>query len=85
MTFQAESLQRGVEGEGNTAAILKEVEEVEKKMKELEQEREEKCKRIMDRRVQQVNTLQELGWCISSLRFCFQAKNLAILQAFLGL
>ena len=43
------------------ASVRRELEEVEQKMEQLERDREEKCKRIMDRRVQQVNTLQELG------------------------
>ena len=41
--------------------VQKELAEVERAMWELERDREEKCKRIMDRRVHQVNTLQELG------------------------
>ena len=39
----------------------RELEEVERKMSDLERDREERCRRIMDRRVQQVTTLQELG------------------------
>jgi hypothetical protein len=45
-----------VEGE-----VEKELEEVERRMVELVKDREERCRRIMDRRVQQVHTLQELG------------------------
>ena len=57
-------MQRGLGREENKTgveSIVKELEDVEKKMVELEKGREDKCKRIMDRRVQQVNTLQELG------------------------
>ena len=39
----------------------RELEEVERRMVELLKDREERCRRIMDRRVQQVHTLQELG------------------------
>ena len=75
--FQAESLQRGLKPEpgagsqqnqpghqgiqGQQETLTKELQELERKMKELEFEREERCRKIMHRRVQQVNTLQELG------------------------
>ena len=39
----------------------KELEEIERKMTDLEKDREDRSKRIMDRRVLQVTTLQELG------------------------
>ncbi len=39
----------------------RELEEVERRMMELVRDREDRCRRIMDRRVQQVHTLQELG------------------------
>ena len=62
--FQVESMQRGLgreESKDGVENIVKELEDVEKKMLQLEKDREDKCKKIMDRRVQQVNTLQELG------------------------
>jgi hypothetical protein len=46
-----------------------EVQELERKMRELEFEREERCRRIMHRRVQQVNTLQELGRCLYNILY----------------
>lgn len=59
MLLQAESLQRGLGGvEGE---VERELEEVERRMMELVRDREDRCRRIMDRRVQQVHTLQELG------------------------
>ena len=57
-------MQRGLgreESKDGVESIVKELEDVEKKMLQLEKDREDKCKKIMDRRVQQVNTLQELG------------------------
>lgn len=57
-------MQRGLgreESKDGVENIVKELEDVEKKMLQLEKDREDKCKKIMDRRVQQVNTLQELG------------------------
>ena len=41
--------------------VEEELREVEMRISELEREREARARRIMDRRVQQVNTLQELG------------------------
>ena len=41
--------------------VEKELEEIERKMTDLEKDREDRSKRIMDRRVLQVTTLQELG------------------------
>ena len=41
--------------------LEKELEEIERKMTDLEKDREDRSKRIMDRRVLQVTTLQELG------------------------
>ena len=41
--------------------VEEELREVERRISELEREREARARRIMDRRVQQVNTLQELG------------------------
>ena len=68
--IQAESLQRGLYrvDAGNLLSlqqVQQELNEVENKMWQLEKEREEKCKRMMDRRVHQVNTLQELGESLS--------------------
>ncbi len=51
--------QAGILGQQET--LTKELQELERKMKELEFDREERCRKIMHRRVQQVNTLQELG------------------------
>jgi len=45
----------------NVDEVEKELEEVERRMVELEKEREDRFRKIMDRRVQQVTTLQELG------------------------
>merc|ERR1719422_358464 len=66
--LKVESLQRGIgkdqevtEGMTDMADVEKELEEVERKMSELEKEREDRSKRIMDKRVMQVTTLQELG------------------------
>jgi len=60
--LKVESLQRGIgrDAEG-VPEVERELEEVERKMSDLERDREERCRRIMDRRVQQVTTLQELG------------------------
>ena len=60
--MQVESLQRGIgrDAEG-VPEVERELEEVERKMSDLERDREERCRKIMDRRVQQVTTLQELG------------------------
>merc|ERR1719422_2896031 len=60
--LRVESLQRGIskEGEG-TSDVEKELEEIERQMAELEKDREDRSRRIMDRRVLQVTTLQELG------------------------
>ena len=60
--LQVESLQRGIgrDAEG-VPEVERELEEVERKMSDLERDREERCRKIMDRRVQQVTTLQELG------------------------
>ena len=96
--FQAESLQRGLKPEpgagsqqnqpghqgiqGQQETLTKELQELERKMKELEFEREERCRKIMHRRVQQVNTLQELG----ELQFITVSCRLQIrLILFLGL
>ena len=52
------------EGEAETvrmAEVETELEEIERKMTDLEKDREDRSKRIMDRRVLQVTTLQELG------------------------
>ena len=43
------------------AEVETELEEIERKMTDLEKDREDRSKRIMDRRVLQVTTLQELG------------------------
>ena len=48
-------------GVGAGGEVERELEEVERRMVDLVKEREERCRRIMDRRVQQVHTLQELG------------------------
>ena len=62
-------MQRGLEGvEGEVEA---ELEEVERRMVELVREREERCRRIMDKRVQQVHTLQELGTYLTISLFYF--------------
>ena len=61
MLLQAESLQRGLVGVGEGGEVERELEEVERRMVDLVKEREERCRRILDRRVQQVHTLQELG------------------------
>ena len=55
-------MQRGIgrDAEG-VPEVERELEEVERKMSDLERDREERCRKIMDRRVQQVTTLQELG------------------------
>jgi len=60
--LKVESLQRGIgrDSEG-VPEVERELEEVERKMSDLERDREERCRKIMDRRVQQVTTLQELG------------------------
>eukprot|EP00090_Calanus_glacialis_P016208 TRINITY_DN25432_c0_g1_i1.p1 TRINITY_DN25432_c0_g1~~TRINITY_DN25432_c0_g1_i1.p1 ORF type:complete len:498 (-),score=89.41 TRINITY_DN25432_c0_g1_i1:25-1518(-) len=60
--LKVESLQRGIgrDAEG-VPEVERELEEVERKMSDLERDREERCRKIMDRRVQQVTTLQELG------------------------
>jgi len=60
--LKVESLQRGIgrDAEG-VPEVERELEEVERKMSDLEKDREERCRKIMDRRVQQVTTLQELG------------------------
>ena len=62
LLLQVESLQRGIgrDAEG-VPEVERELEEVERKMSDLERDREERCRKIMDRRVQQVTTLQELG------------------------
>ena len=71
--FQAESLHRGLIPEsaggqqgqqgnqGQQDNLRQELEDLDRKMAELELSREERCRKIMHRRVQQVNTLQELG------------------------
>ena len=60
--LQVDSLQRGISKEGEGVSdVEKELEEIEKKMSDLERDREDRTKRIMDRRVLQVTTLQELG------------------------
>ena len=60
-----ESIQRGVGGDTaaapDTAAVERELGEIERQMAELEKDREDRSRRIMDRRVLQVTTLQELG------------------------
>ena len=43
------------------AEVEKELDEIERRMSDLEKDREDRSKRIMDRRVLQVTTLQELG------------------------
>ena len=64
--IQVESLHRGIVKEGEAEAVRMaeveaELEEIERKMTDLEKDREDRSKRIMDRRVLQVTTLQELG------------------------
>lgn len=64
--LKVESLHRGIvkEGEAETVRMTEveaELEEIERKMTDLEKDREDRSKRIMDRRVLQVTTLQELG------------------------
>lgn len=60
--LKVESLQRGLGRDSEGVEVVeKELEDVEQKMIELEREREARCRKIMDRRVQQVTTLQELG------------------------
>lgn len=49
------------------AEVETELEEIERKMTDLEKDREDRSKRIMDRRVLQVTTLQELGKIITLL------------------
>ena len=66
MFIQVESLHRGIVKEGEAEAVRMteveaELEEIERKMTDLEKDREDRSKRIMDRRVLQVTTLQELG------------------------
>ena len=46
-------------GSGRQVELERELEQIQREMTELEREREERCRRIMDRRVQQVTTLQE--------------------------
>ena len=43
------------------AEVEKELDEIERRMSDLDKDREDRSKRIMDRRVLQVTTLQELG------------------------
>ena len=60
MCLKKESQTRTGFGRGG-GEVERELEEVERRMVDLVKEREERCRRIMDRRVQQVHTLQELG------------------------
>ena len=75
-----ESIQRGVGGDTaaaapDTAAVERELGEIERQMAELEKDREDRSRRIMDRRVLQVTTLQELGEN-NSLKIKFEASNI---------
>ena len=80
---QVESIQRGVGGDTaaagaaapDTAAVERELGEIERQMAELERDREDRSRRIMDRRVLQVTTLQELGEN-PSLQIQFEASNI---------
>ena len=80
---QVESIQRGVGGDTaaagsaapDTAAVERELGEIERQMAELEKDREDRSRRIMDRRVLQVTTLQELGEN-PSLQIQFEASNI---------
>ena len=47
--------------DGATEPLERELEDLENQMADLEKQREESARKITSRRVQQVNTLQELG------------------------
>ena len=57
--FQVESLHK--DGGAGSGEVEKELKDIERKMSDLVKDREDRSKRIMDRRVLQVTTLQELG------------------------
>lgn len=57
--FQVESLHK--DGGAEAGEVEKELKDIEQKMSDLVKDREDISKRIMDRRVLQVTTLQELG------------------------
>jgi len=59
--IKVESLVRGLAKEQEEQGAEDELREVERKIQDLEKEREVRARRIMDRRVLQVSTLQELG------------------------
>ena len=51
--------------------VERELEDIEKKMSELERDREDRSRRIMDKRVMQVTTLQELGeYYVLFIQYC---------------
>ena len=59
LQIQVESLHKDGGPEANE--VDKELKDIERKMSDLVKDREDRSKRIMDRRVLQVTTLQELG------------------------